>query len=399
MVPIATFLILTLITLGTFLVVNDGSAKFKPITSYIAIISYDHQQETIPTHERTVGDLLKKLKLTLNQGDVVEPSLSTPINEDNFRINIYRAVPVEIVEGSTKTFTFSAATTPRSIVDQSGIKVYPEDYVTTKPSQNFIQSAAVGEEVVIDPATPVNVNLYGTPAVLRTHATTVGGLLASSNIKLGQGDSVEPAATTPITNGMEVYIVHSGTQITTVTQTIAMPTQTIQDDSLTFGTSAVRQAGSPGQEVLTYQQNLQNGVVVGQTLIQTVVTQQPVTQIIAEGDYDLIPSEYDTVMADAGIPSGDYAYVNYIVSNESGWCPTKVQGEYGACPSGPPPNGVPDYGGYGLGQATPGSKMAAYGTDWETNPVTQLRWANAYALATYGNWEAAYNHKVSYGWW
>jgi uncharacterized protein YabE (DUF348 family) len=398
-VPIVTFLVLTLISVTAFLVINGGSSKFKPINSYIAIISYDHVQETVPTHEHTVRALLRKLGLTLNQGDVVEPSLNTPITEDNFRINIYRAVPVEIVEGTTKTFTFSAATTPRSIVEQAGVKIYPEDYVTTIPTQNFIKTGAVGEEVLINPATPVNVNIYGTPSVLRTHATTVGALLADSNIKLGQGDSVQPSVTTPLTTGLQVFLIHSGTQIKTVQQTIAMPTQTIQDDSLTFGTSAVRQQGSPGQEVLTYQENLQNGVVVSQTLIQTVVTQQPVTDIIAEGDFVLIPSEYDTVMADAGISSTDYAYVNYIVSNESGWCPTKIQGELGACPDAAPADGVPDYGGYGLGQATPGDKMASFGADWETDPVTQLRWANAYALATYGSWEAAYNHKVAYGWW
>jgi uncharacterized protein YabE (DUF348 family) len=286
-VPIATFLTLTIISVGLFLLFNGGSAKFRPITSYIAIISYDHTQETIPTDEPTVGALLKKLDITLGQGDVVEPSLSTQINEDNFRINIYRAVPVEIVEGTSKTFTFSAATTPRSIVEQAGVKIYPEDYVNIVPTQNFIAAAAVGEEVVINPATPVSVNLYGTPTVLRTHAQTVGGLLKSSNITLRQGDSVQPSASTPITEGMQVFLIHKGTQIKTVQQTIPAPVQTVQDSSLTIGTSAIRQAGAPGSELVTYELSLQNGVVVGQTAIQTVVTQSPVTQIVADGTASL----------------------------------------------------------------------------------------------------------------
>lgn len=44
---------------------------------------------------------------------------------------------------------------------------------------------------------------------------------------------------------------------------------------------------------------------------------------------------------------------------------------------------------YGLGQANPGTKMAAYGRDWRTNPWTQLRWARAYARkfgGTCGAW-------------
>ena len=56
-------------------------------------------------------------------------------------------------------------------------------------------------------------------------------------------------------------------------------------------------------------------------------------------------------------------------------------------------HGTPGPGlGYGLGQATPGSKMSAYGADWATNPVTQLRWANAYAKSRHGGWAGAYNY-------
>jgi hypothetical protein len=33
---------------------------------------------------------------------------------------------------------------------------------------------------------------------------------------------------------------------------------------------------------------------------------------------------------------------------------------------------------YGIPQALPGSKMASAGADWETNPVTQIRWGLGY---------------------
>jgi hypothetical protein len=103
-------------------------------------------------------------------------------------------------------------------------------------------------------------------------------------------------------------------------------------------------------------------------------------------------------MAQAGIASSDYAYVDYIISHESGWCPTKVQGHPGVCP-GYAPDPFPTSGGYGLGQATPGTKMASAGADWKTNPVTQLRWATSYALGRYKSWEAAYNYwTVHHNW-
>ena len=146
-------------------------------------------------------------------------------------------------------------------------------------------------------------------------------------------------------------------------------------------------------QVVTYQLHLVNGREVGRTAIQTVVTQPPVTQIVAQGKAVQIPSDKQAVMSLAGIGSGDYAYVDYIVSHESGWCPTKLQGQYGGCPAYPPAS-IPSYLGYGLGQATPGSKMAAYGSDWATNAVTQLKWASGYA-SRYGGWAGAYNHWVA----
>jgi hypothetical protein len=263
---------------------------------------------------------------------------------------------------------------------------------------NFAVANSIDKQIVIDPATPVYLNLFGTPTNLRTHATTIGQLLSQENIVLGTGDSVQPSVSTPITPDLQVFLIHQGTKIENVQQSIPIPITTIQDDSLSFGTSAVRQEGSPGQEVLTYQLNYVNGVEVSRTLIQTVVTQPPVPEIIAKGQAVQIPADKEAVMAEAGISSSDYAYVNYIVSNESGWCPTKLQGEIGYCP-GYAPTYISDNLGYGLGQATPGNKMSPFGADWETNPVTQLRWATYYADSRYGSWASAYDHWQAYGNW
>jgi hypothetical protein len=94
-------------------------------------------------------------------------------------------------------------------------------------------------------------------------------------------------------------------------------------------------------------------------------------------------------MAAAGISAGDYTYVSYIVSHESGWCPNKHEGEYGGCPSSPQ---WLDGHAYGLCQALPGTKMASAGSDWLSNPITQLKWCNSYAQGRYGSWYAAYSY-------
>jgi hypothetical protein len=86
-------------------------------------------------------------------------------------------------------------------------------------------------------------------------------------------------------------------------------------------------------------------------------------------------------MAAAGIASSDFGYVDYIVDHESGWGVTK--------------SNYSGSGAYGLGQALPAGKMAKFGSDYLTSPTTQLRWANAYAVGSYGSWANAYAHWVS----
>ncbi|HEY3559922.1 MAG TPA: hypothetical protein VGL05_20775 [Kribbella sp.] len=53
---------------------------------------------------------------------------------------------------------------------------------------------------------------------------------------------------------------------------------------------------------------------------------------------------------------------------------------------------------YGIPQALPGSRMAAYGSDWRTNPVVQIKWGLDYIEATYGSPCKAWNHSQNSGW-
>jgi hypothetical protein len=53
---------------------------------------------------------------------------------------------------------------------------------------------------------------------------------------------------------------------------------------------------------------------------------------------------------------------------------------------------------YGIPQALPGSKMAAFGADWRTNPVTQIRWGLDYVGSRYGTPCQAWSFKRGHGW-
>lgn len=394
-VPVIVFSSLLILTLlGLIIYALSGNSLASQGTD-IVIINHDHQTQVVPSHEPTVGALLAKLHIAINEGDVVEPSLDTAIHQDDFRINIYRAAPVKIVDNGEVSVTFSAATTPRSVVAQAGKTTYPEDGLTEQPVDSFLREDAIGSVVTIDRSVPVTLDINGFASDTRTRARTVGAFLAEKHIELGRGGNVQPGRDTVLASGQTIRVTRDGTGIQSISQEIPMPVQIVQDGSLAYGTSATRQAGSAGRQVLTYRIVVQNGQVISKTLLETVVTTEAVTQIVAQGT-NLSGIKGD--MALAGISADQYQYADYIISHESGWCPTKWQGEVGTCPvyHGAPTS---SYTGYGLCQATPGYKMASAGDDWATNPITQLKWCTGYANGRYGSWYNAYLHWLSHHNW
>lgn len=392
-VPFVTISILLLLSVVGILVASGGKPQLRSVDTHVVIISHDDVEQSLPTRERTVGDILKRAEITINEGDVVEPALETEVVSDNFRINVYRAVPVTIIDRGKKMFAFSAAKTPRSIVKQAGIEVYPEDRLDLLPVDNFLIEGSIGERVVIRRATAVNLNLYGTQLSLRTQAETVEELLKEKNIKMSKGDTVQPAASTRLRANDQIFVLRQGIKIEVAEEEVAMPRQVLEDESLSFGTQVLRQQGTTGRRVVTYQIDENTGE---RKRIQEVTIVEAVPHIVARGKAVQIPADKQAVMAAAGIAASDFPYVDFIMSHESGWCPTKMQGQIGYCPPYAPES-IPTNLGYGLGQATPGTKMSSFGTDWKTNAVTQLKWADAYAKARnfppYGKgWKAAYEY-------
>ncbi|GGT62884.1 transglycosylase SLT domain-containing protein [Streptomyces lateritius] len=83
------------------------------------------------------------------------------------------------------------------------------------------------------------------------------------------------------------------------------------------------------------------------------------------------------------VPASQYQAFSKIVSHESGWNPAATNSSSGA---------------YGLVQALPASKMSSAGSDWKTNPATQIKWGLNYMNERYGSPNAAWAFWQANGW-
>ncbi|HSW78605.1 MAG TPA: G5 domain-containing protein [Candidatus Babeliales bacterium] len=359
---------------------RGGGHTYRPSDSHVVFVFDSGQKRTIDTKAPTVGELVSRMHLNLIPEDVVEPSLDTPIVEDNFRVNIYHARPVTVIDGANKSVTLTAQKSARVVAQGAGLKVNPEDIANF--SEGNLKNNVIGEEVVVTRATPINLNLYGGQIPTYTLASSVEQMLREKHIKLENGESVDPGPKTPITPNMQIFVLAKGSQVVTTEDTIPVPTEIVDDVRLSYGATVVRQTGSPGKQLTVYLVNNQAGKEITRKIIQQAIIQAPVPQIVARGTTIDINGDKASIMAAAGISSGDYAPANFIISHESGWRVTAANAS----------------GAYGLCQALPGSKMSSAGADWATNPITQLRWCSGYA-AKFGGWGGAYSYWLSHHYW
>jgi len=356
------------------------------------------------THAATVGDALKQAGIALDAHDAVQPSADTKLVAQNYNVNIYRARPVLVVDGNTRIKVMTAYQTPQQIAQSVGIHLDPEDEgIMSVASDSEMADGGAGLVMTIKRAVPVQLELYGSTSTVKTQGKTVSDMLKGLNVKLTSADHVSPSLTTPITPNMFVNVWRNGKQTITEQEAVPFTTKRIQSGDEPLGYDKVQTQGVNGLAKNTYQIDIEGGQVVSKVQIASIVIQQPVAQVEVMG-VGLSGVNYSaaqtSIMAAAGVSSSDYQYAAYIVGHEDGsWCPTRWQGESG-CPSDYVPNGGGGYGpGYGLCQATPGSKMASAGSDWETNPITQMKWCTGYAVSRYGSWYGAYTHWVAHHSW
>jgi uncharacterized protein YabE (DUF348 family) len=377
-VPIVTFLVLFFVTIAGFISFNAQTIGASD--THIVSVSINGKQQVIPTRAKTVSDLLKRINVEIYEQDRVEPALDTPIIEDNFQVNVYRARPVTIIDGQKKIVTLSAEPTPRDVALASGVKLYPEDRVSVAEPEDILSGGALAEKVLVDRAVPIKLNLYGVNYDIRTHAKTISALVKEQNINAKEA-TIFPTLDTKISANSVVFVTDPGKQITLVEEQIPQGEQRIDDYNLLFGQTQVRDPGQPGKKVVVYE-IAKNG---SRKSLQEVVVVQPVARVIARGrkiNTATIGAEKTSLMASAGIAAKDYGAADYIVSHESGWKPGNISS-----------NGC-----YGLGQACPGSKLVNACPNWSNDPVCQLRFFSSYA-GRYGGWQGAYTFWVYNHWW
>ncbi len=209
-----------------------------------------------------------------------------------------------------------------------------------------------------------------------------------AGIAIYDGDEIEMVVNTDFLEaGMaNIYeITRNGGR--TITEDVEIPfaEETVADPELETGKTEVKQLGEVGTKRVYYNVYYIDNKEVSREVSSEEIVRQPVARITAVGSKKSLPPAVGTCadwVRAAGVAEADVAAAVDLINHESG-CRYDATNAYS--------------GAYGIPQALPGNKMASAGADWQTNPITQIRWMAGY-VNRYGGWQGALNFWYAHGW-
>lgn len=372
-------MIVSAVVVAAYVAPIANASFFKTTESHLVTIYDDGEETTIITKKDNVKGALEDAKIQVSKIDRINHKMSDKLDGNFSVINIKRARPVTVTDSEgRRTRVMTAETDTSKIATEANADLEARDTSKISPISDVLSAGGVGEEVQISRAKTVHVTLYGQKVTLRTQKDTVKDMLAESGVSPTSSDTLSVSADAPVTDGMSMEVWRNGVQTKEATEDIAYDTKTVEDSSKVQGYSEVETEGKVGKKTVIYEVNMQNGKEVSRKKISEAVTVPATTKVIVKGTKVNLPSgSHEDWMREAGIPESDWGYTNYIISHESGWRYNATNASSGA---------------YGLPQSLPGSKMASAGSDWKTNPITQLKWFYSYCQGRYGSVAGAYSH-------
>ncbi|WP_460756015.1 aggregation-promoting factor C-terminal-like domain-containing protein [Myceligenerans cantabricum] len=248
------------------------------------------------------------------------------------------------------------------------------------------------------------------------------------------GDVVEEAKVVKATKKSDAEVALQVERVETkkVTKTIDIDhdSRTVTDASRFEDLDpVVRTAGKDGERTKRYRVTTVDGVVVDRELLSNEVTTKSVTRVVAEGtkarpvEEPEEPVEPATTSDDTSssspsspssssstseqsvttkaVPAGSNRQVGQQMAAAKGWSGSEwtcLEALWTKESNWSHTASNPSSGAYGIPQALPGSKMVSAGSDWASNPATQIAWGLGYIADRYGSPCAAWSHSSSVGW-
>ncbi|MCK9794785.1 G5 domain-containing protein [Isoptericola sp. 4D.3] len=405
--------------------VAGGAVAFADARKTVTL-DVDGDLRTVTSYSDSVDDLLSSQGVVVDDRDLVTPASGAAL-QDGADVVVRSGKELTVqVDGEQADAWVTALDADEAL-----------DTLTARGGDVRIVASRDGERASL----PVDVDTDGPVAVVHDGTTDVvdGGedveaVLAEADVKLAGSDRVhvadaanpgvkkavaqavaaqekqadkkaaeataqtEQVAAEPAAEPQVAVVVQRvETKKVTTTKAVAHETKTKKSgDRYSDLDPKVVKKGKDGERTIVQQVTTVDGKVVKKSEVSDEVTTKPVTRVLVKGTKERPEPEPETptysgstrsigkqMAAERGWTGSEWTCLESLWTKESGWNASAAN---------------PSSGAYGIPQSLPGSKMASAGSDWQTNPATQIEWGLGYIADVYGTPCGAWGHSQSVNW-
>ncbi len=241
-------------------------------------LSVDGVVQAVDTRADTVADLLADQGVVVGGDDVVLPSPEAEL-VDGIVVEVRYARPLSVtVDGVETVHTSTDLTIGEAL---AAIAAPTDGAAVSVPLDQPLPRT--GAAVVIVTPKSVIIADGGRSRTITSTDATVGELLSAEGVALGDSDRLTPPADTRVTEAMTVTVTRIRVETEVRTEAIAHETIERDDGELTVGTRRIETEGVDGSKDVTYELTYTNDELTSEEPVETVVTSEPVTEVVRVG--------------------------------------------------------------------------------------------------------------------
>lgn len=251
---------------GALLVTLTAAGGYAVGSHKTVTLSVDGAPMTVTTMKSRVIDVVQENGFSVGDRDDLYPAADESVHQAD-TIVLRRSRPLELsLDGNDSKQVWTTAST----VDEALAQLKMTDKAPAAASRGS-RVPLGGMALPVVSAKTVRIDDGGNVQTVHLAAPNVAGLLAAAGAPLEQNDTVVPAASTPVTEGMQVQVTRMRIEKVTERQPLTPGNKRIEDPELNMSRKVVEDPGAPGTQDVTYAVAKVNGVETGRLPVANVV--------------------------------------------------------------------------------------------------------------------------------
>ncbi|MEO3757874.1 transglycosylase family protein [Mycobacterium sp. B14F4] len=229
-------------------------------------LTVDGASMTVPTMKSRVIDVVEENGFNVGERDDLFPAADQPVHQSD-NIVLRRSRPLQI---STDGRDSRQVWTTASTVDEALAELQMTDKAPAAASRGSRVPLA-GMSLPVVSAKTVQLHDAGAVATVTLAAPNVGALLEAAGAPLQQRDTVVPAASSPVVDGMQILVTRE--RIEKVSQRVPLPPvlRRVEDPTLNQSRQIVEDPGMAGTQDVVFAIAKRNGEETGRLPVANVV--------------------------------------------------------------------------------------------------------------------------------